>query len=281
MKRLSTLVLLLSFSATAYSDGSPWLIADGTTNINLSLTSGSTEDFFIGDTSTNLGGTLEGTFAWLKVTYGYDDIWAFDARTGYATTDFETNQVVQVQEQGQDDLAETSFGVSYQFINEFEADNGFPTISGRIGYTIGGSYDPDVIEAIGDAASGFDLSLLVGKSLTPSWSVFGDLTFRQRDNDVADGIKYILGASYSSPIPNLGFLLSFAGTRTDSDLNLGDGITQINELSQTNRDSDLIIAGANYGFSNGIGLGLSYSSLINGNNIPDTDVISFNIGYSF
>ena len=275
MKRISTLVLLLSVSATAHSDGSPWLIADGNVNLNLSVTSGSTDDFFIGDTSTDLGGTLEGTFVWLKATYGYDDVWAFDARTGYARSTFENSL------SEQEDFTDTSFGVSYQFINEFEADNGLPTISGRLGYTVGGDYDPNIIEAIGDGASGFDVSLLIGKSLAPAWSVFGDLTFRQRDSGVADGIKYIVGGSYTTPIPNLGFLLSLAGTRTDSDVNLGVGGFGIDEFSQTDRDSDLIIAGVNYGFSNGIGLGFSYSALISATNAADTDVASFSLGYSF
>jgi len=274
MKRLPTLLLLLSFSTTAYSDGSPWLLADGSINLNLSLTSGSTDDFFIGDTSTDLGGTLRGTFTWLKFTYGYDDIWAFDARTGYAESTFENSLADQA------DFTDTSFGVSYQFINEFEADNGLPTISGRIGYTIGGDYDPDQIEAIGDGASGFDVSFLIGKSLTPSWSVFGDLTFRQRDSGVADGIKYIVGGSYTPPIPYLGFLLSLAGTRTDSDIDLGQG-AGIEEFSQTDRDSDLIVGGFNLNFPIGIGFGLSYSALINGSNQADTDVISANIGYTF
>ncbi len=275
MKRLFTLGLLLSFSVSAYSDGSPWLLSDGTTNLNISVTSGETEDFFIADTSTNLGGTLEGTFVWLKGTYGYDDIWAFDARTGYAESTFEGNP------EDQSDIADTSFGVSYQFINEFEADNGWPTISGRIGYTVGGDYETNQIDAIGDGASGFDISLLVGKSLTPAWSVFTDLTLRQRDSNVANGIKYLFGASYSSPIPNLGFLFSLAGTRTDSDIDIGDPDFGVDQFPQTRRDSDLAIVGVNYGFSNGIGLGFSYSSILNGTNIADTDIATFNLGYSF
>jgi len=275
MKRLSTLFLLLSVSATAHSDGSPWLLPDGSYNVNLSVTSGESDDFFIGDTSTDLGGTLEGTFVWLKATYGYDDVWAFDARTGYAESTFENSLA------DQQDITDTSFGVSYQFINEFEADNGLPTISGRLGYTFGGDYDPNQIEALGDGASGFDVSFLIGKSLSPGWSVFGDLTFRQRDSGVADGIKYIAGASYNPPIPYLGFLLSLAGTRTDSNVNLGEGTFTIDDFSQTDRDSDLIVAGVNLNFPIGIGLGVSYSALIDGTNQSDTDVITFNLGYSF
>ena len=275
MKRLLTLCLLLTVSGTAYSDGSPWLLPDGAININLTRTEASSDDFFIGDTSTDIGGTLEGEFTWLKATYGLNDVWAFDARIGYAETSFEGSLSDQA------DFADTSIGVSYQFINEFEADNGTPTITGRLGYTIGGDYEPDIIEAIGDGASGFDVSLLVGKSLTPAWAVFGDLTFRQRDSGVPDGIKYIVGGSYNPPIPYLSFLLSLAGTRTDSDINLGGGGLGIDEFSQTDRDSDLVVAGFNLNLPFGIGFGASYSAIIDASNQSDSDVLAINLGYTF
>ncbi len=275
MKRLSTLLALLSVSATAYSEGSPWLPADATTTLGISVTSGSTSDFFIGDTSTDLGGDLEGTFIWLNASYGYDDIWAFDARTGYAETSFGANPL------DQSDIADTSIGVSYQFINEFEADNGLPTISGRLGYTFGGDYETDLIDAIGDGASGADVSLLVGKSLTPEFSVFGDLTYRQRDSNVADGIKFLLSGQYITPLPTLNLQLAYGVIRTDSDIDIGGPGFGVEQFSQTDRDSDWLIAGINYGFPNGVGAGFTYSSVLSGRNVADSDIATLNLGYSF
>ncbi len=275
MKKQLTLCVLLGVSATVHSEGSPWLPADETTTVSLSFTSGSTEDFFIGETSTDLGGALEGTFIWLNASYGYDDIWAFDARTGYANTQFETNP------EEQSDIADTSIGISYQFINEFEADNGLPTLSVRLGYTFGGDYETNLIDAIGDGASGVDASLLLGKSVTPALSLFSDITLRQRDGGVADGVKFLLGGYYSSPVPRLGFQLSVAGVRTDSTINIGDPGFGVNQFSQTDRDSDWIIGGVNYGLNNGIGLGFSYSSVLSGKNVADSDIATFNLSYSF
>ena len=274
MKKLSAFVLLMSVSSLAYSDGSPWLPGHGSTRLGIDVTSGSTDRFFIGDESTGLGGDIEGTFIWLSATYGYDDIWAFDFRTGYADSQFETNPVAQ------EDVADTSFGVSYQFINEFELDNGLPTITGRLGFTVGGDYDPLRIDAIGDGASGVDLSLLIGKSVTPAIAVFADLTYRQRDEGVADGLKYLLSAYYTSPIPGLGFQIAAAGIRTDSDIDIGPDVG-FDQFPQTNRDSDLIILGANYAFPNGIGLGVNLSSVQSGRNIPDTDIATFSLNYTF
>jgi len=117
MKKLPIIALLFSAPAVVWSDGSPWLPADGRTTIGVNVTSGSTEEFFIGEESVNLGGDLDGTFVWFTASYGYDDIWAFDVRTGYAQTSLETNP----SELDREDIADTSFGVSYQFINEFEA----------------------------------------------------------------------------------------------------------------------------------------------------------------
>lgn len=275
MNRLVLAFLVTSLSPVALADGSPWLPADGSTTLSLDVISGSTDEFFIGDDSVNLGGDLEATYIWLNASYGYDDIWAFDFRTGYAESSLETNLT------DQDDISDTSFGVTYQIINEFEADNGWPTISVRGGYTIGGDYETNILEAIGDGASGLDLSLLVGKSLNDSVALLGDLTFRQRDNDVAEAIKYLASVIYTTPVQGLGLQAAYAGIRTDSDINFGDGEVTVDQFPQTDRDSDWLILGANYGFENGIGLVFSYSSLLSGKNIADSDIGSLSLSYSF
>jgi len=260
------------------ADGSPWLPSDGSISISADLVTGSTDEFFIGDQSMNLGGDIEGTFVFLNASYGYDDIWAFDFRTGYAQSRFDQDNFVGEQPE-QDDISDTSFGVSYQFINEFEADNGWPTIAVRGGFTIGGDYETNVIEAIGDGASGVDLSLLVGKSLNTSISVAGDLTFRQRNNEVAEAVKYIVSGFYSTPLQGLGLRASFAGTRTDSDVNIGDpGFNA--RFPETDRDSDWLILGANYSFVNGIGAGFSFSSVLSGRNVADSSIGMFSLSYS-
>ena len=138
-----------------------------------------------------------------------------------------------------------------------------------------------MIVAIGDGASGFDLSLLVGKSVTSSLAIFGDLTFRQRGDGVADGVKYLLSGYYTSPIRGLGFQLALAGIRTDSDLDIGDPGVTFDRLSETNRDSDFLVGGVNYGFNNGIGIGVSYTLLINGRNIADSDVLNLSLSKSY
>lgn len=275
MKKIIATIGLLSTPALVFADGSPWVLPHGTTNLSVSVISGSTDTFFINEESTELPGDISGTYLWLNASYGYDDIWAFDFRTGYAETDFETNP------EDQSDISDTTFGVSYQFFNEFELDNGLPTLTGRLAYTFGGDYEANVIEAIGDGANGIDVSLLVGKSITGSISLFGDLTYRQRNEDVADGIKYLLGAYYNTPIRGLGLQLSVAGIRTDSDINIGSPGFGVDQFSQTDRDSDFLIGGFNYGFVNGISLGATYTSVLDGKNVPDTDVLSVTAGYSF
>jgi len=279
-KKLLVLPVLMTLgvSPLAYSEGSPWLPADGTTTVGLNLITGSTTDFFIADVSTSLQGDLDGTFLWFNASHGFRDVWSFDFRAGYARSEF-SNDIGQ--EDREQDFADTTFGASYQFINEFEADNGWPTISGRVGLTIGGDYNPNLINAIGDAADGVDLSLLVGKSLGAGFAVYGDLTFRQRNNDVADGVQYLINVFYSTPLQGLGLQAAVAGLRTDSDVDIGGDGFGVDGFPQTDRDSDFLIAGVNYGFNNGIGIGLSYTALLNGRNVADTDVASFSLTYSF
>lgn len=280
--QISSLLSLTLVSGVALADGSPWLPAHGSTTLSANITNGSTDRFFAGDTSIDLGADLSGTYLWLNAIFGYDDIWAFDFRTGYAETELDIpGPNIDSSLNSQEDFAETTFGVSYQLINEFEADNGLPTVTGRLAYTIGGNYDPNRISSIGDGASGVDLSLLVGKSLNSAFAVFGDITFRQRDGGVADGVKFLLSTFYTSPIRGLGFQLAYAGVRTDSDLDFGAPGVGVDQFSQTDRDSDFLIGGVNYGFGNGFGVGFSYTALINGRNIADTDVANFSTSYSF
>ncbi len=274
MSKKLLVMLLMGSSSMAYAEGSAWILDDGATSLGISVISGSSRDFFIGETSTDLGGDLEGTFIWLDASRGYEDIWAFDIRTGYARTQFETNP------EEQSDISDTSLGVTYQFLNEFEQDNGSPTISGRLGYTIGGDYETDLIDAIGDGASGFDVSLLVGKNLAPSFSLSGDLTYRQRDNDVADAVKFLLSGNYAAPLPGLSFQLGYGLVRTDSDIDIGGPGFGVEQFSQTDRDSDWLITSANYGFSNGIGINFSLSTVLDGRNVADTDIATFSLSYS-
>lgn len=275
MNKLLTTLLMCSCSTAVLAEGSPWVPSDGEFRVSAELLTGSSDEFFIGNESTNLGGDIDGTFLWFNGAYGYDDRWGFDFRTGYARSQFETNPVEQ------EDISDTSVGVTYQIINEFAVENGLPTISVRAGYTIGGDYETDVIDAIGDGASGFDLSLLVGKSLTDQFTVAADLTFRQRDDDVADAVKYLLSGFYNTPVPGLGLSLAVGGSRTDSDINFGDPGFSVEQFPQTDRDLDVLIGGANYGFDNGIGVSLSYLALLDGTNVSDTDVTTFSLSYSY
>ena len=279
MSKKLLVVLLLGSSSVAYAEGSPWLLEDGGANFGISVLSGSTRDFFIGDTSMDLGDDLEGTFIWLNASYGYDDVWAFDIRTGYARSQLDGN-IVDGEQVEQSDVNDTSLGVSYQFLNEFEQDNGLPTVSGRIGYTFGGDYETDTIDAIGDGASGFDVSLLVGKNLAPSFSLSGDLTYRQRDDDVADAVKFLLSGNYAAPITGLSFQLGYGLIRTDSDIDIGGPGFGADQFPETDKSSDWLITSANYGFSNGIGINFSLSTVLDGRNIADTNIATFGLSYT-
>ena len=274
MNKKLLVTLLLGGSSVAYGEGSPWLLEDGATNFGISVISGSSRDFFIGETSTDLGADIDGTFIWLNASHGYDDVWVFDIRTGYARSQFQSNP------EEQSDINDTSLGVSYQFLNEFEQDNGLPTISGRLGYTIGGDYVTDQIDAIGDGASGFDVSLLVGKNLAPAFSVSGDLTYRQRDSDVADAVKFLLNGNYAAPLSGLSFQLGYGLIRTDSNIDIGGLGFGVDQFPQTDKDSDWLITSANYGFSNGFGINFSFSTVLDGRNVPDTNFATFSLNYT-
>jgi len=275
MKKTPIIVCALFASGACLADGSPWLLGHEETTLRVDVVSGSTDRFFIGENSIDLMGDLEGTYLWLNASRGYDDIWAFDFRTGYARTNFDDNP------DEQSDIADTTFGVTYQFLNEFELDDGTPTVSGRIAYTVGGDYDTNITHAIGDGGSGIDLSLLVGKSLSNGFATFGDLTYRQRDNGVADGFKFLASLYYTTPVEGLGLSLSAAGIRTNSSVDIDDPDFSFEQFAETDRDSNWVIFGANYGLANGVGLGLTLASVIDGKNVADSNIATLSLSYSF
>lgn len=268
---------MLGFSASVYAEGSPWLPSAGSNSVGLSYLTQSTDEFFIASESVSILNDLEGDFVWLNYGRGITDQLALDVRTSYAMTSFETNPIEQ------SGAGDSAIGLTWQWRNEFEADDGTPTIATRLGYTIGGDYETALIDAIGDGASGFDMSLLVGKVLGENFAVQGDLGYKTRDDNVPDSVDYSLSGFYIAT-PSLNLSLSYSAIDSQGDIDIGSpefisgGVSQFN---QTQKDSEAIIVGLNYSFDVGINLGLSYANLVDGRNVANADVASLSIGYGF
>lgn len=274
MNKLIAPLLLLATTTNVQADGSPWLPPEESISLGLSVTNQVSDRFFIAADSTSLGGDLEGRFVWLDGKYGLTDYWALDARVGYAETTFETNL------DSQQDFANTTIGVTYQWLNEYELDDGTPTVATRLALVIAGDYETEIIDAIGDGASGLDLNLLVGRELSSLFSASADLGFRTRNNDVPDSFTYMFALQYSG-LPRVGLQLALAGVRSDGDVDIGDPGFGVDQFPRTDRDSNWVLAGANFSIGNGIGFGLSYASVTSGRNIPDSDIASISVNYAF
>ncbi len=267
-------LLMALHHPVVFAEGTAWLPEEGSTSISATLSAQSTDRYFIRTESQDLGGDLTGTFLWLNAKHGITDIVAVDFRTGYARTTFESNPL------DQEDFADTSVGVTYQWFNEFELDNGAPTFSTRLGYTFGGDYETALIDAIGDGASGFDLSLLAAKNVHQRVSLFADVGFRSRNNGVPDSFNFNLGANISA-LPVLGFQLAVAGIRSDGDIDIGDPGFGVDQFPQTRKDSNWIIAGVSFSPVDVFNVGFTVSSVTSGRNVPDSNILSLTVGYSF
>ncbi len=276
-RKIITGIILFGCTASVFAEGSPWLPSAGSNSLGLTYTTQSTDEFFIASERTSIFGDLEGEFVWLNYGLGITDQLALDVRTSYARTSFETNPLEQ------SGTGDSAIGLTWQWRNEFEADDGTPTIATRLGYTIGGDYETALIDAIGDGASGLDLSLLVGKVLGEKFAVQGDLSYKTRDDDVPDSLLYSISGFYIAT-PSLNLSLGYNVIDSQGDIDIGSpefisgGVSQFN---RTRKDSEAVIVGLNYSFEPGISLGLSYSNLIDGRNVADADVASLSIGYSF
>lgn len=268
---------LIACSSIVHAEGSPWLPSAGSNSLGLIYSTQSTDTFFIGTDATSLGGDLEGDFIWLTYGRGLTDQFSLDARTSYANTSFETNPVEQ------SDVGDSAIGLTWQLRNEFEEDNGTPTIAFRLGYTIGGDYETALIDAIGDGASGFDLDLLVGKAFGEKYAVQGDIGYKTRDGGVPDSLIYSLSAFYiATPSLNLRLAYNVVDSQGDIDIGSPEFISGgVSQFSRTRKDSESATVGLSYSVGESVNLGLSYSSILDGRNVPDSDVTALSVGYGF
>lgn len=148
-------------------------------------------DFWLGTKSTSLKpNDVKQYSGFMTAEYGVMPKIALDATLGYTTVESKAFG----KPHSRDGLADTTLGVRYQFLDETKVSYPFaPTAALRLGGIIKGSYDDDFPSSPGNGASGFDISMPLGKQLgTSGFAIVGDIGGRIFPNDVPN---YIYGSA--------------------------------------------------------------------------------------
>ena len=175
--------------------GSPWLPIPGQTAISVSQTQQSGDSAYIGSTKLPIAGITGGgaknyrrSTTGFSLGYGISDSLALDAAISYA------NVKVGIAD-SDSGLNDTTLGLRYRVLDEYEG-NGLPTVTLRGGAIIKGNYDGARLASIGKGANGFDFSVLVGKQVTPAFSLQGELGLQTRSKSVPTATYYDITGRY-------------------------------------------------------------------------------------
>ncbi|GAA3929855.1 hypothetical protein [Litoribacillus peritrichatus] len=278
MKRLIASGITLALSQLSFAEGSPWLPEPGSTAISLSQIHQTADELYVKDDKNDLPGDLEQDTTFLSVTHGLNDDFALDFRTGYARSTFDP--APESHESGRTD---TNLGVSWRVIDEFISEHNLPSTVIRAGVVLQGNYDTGNINAIGDGADAFELSVISGKIINQWLAVSGELGYRARNSDVPDDIYYKLG-TYLSPLPAFTVSLNYSNTNARDGINIGgngfesNGGTNFHKLEE---DTETIDLGISYGFTENISAGVNAAQVIDGKNTANSEVYALTLGYSF
>ncbi len=259
------------FSSVASAAGNPWLISPGAKSLQLSYVAQSTDELYRGDTRTPLPDDLKQTTTWVDFAYGLADNMAIDARLGYSDVEFGTRP-------DEDGITDISLGLTWRIGDEFIQDTG-PSVALRAGITLAGDYTEGQVNSIGDGASGAEISLIVGKIITPMFSVSADAGYRYRDSDV-DNELFASVRGFYSLTHQLHTSVGYSVIRADGGLDIGGpGFT--GDFTEVAEDVDIVELAVAYQFARSYQIGLGYGQVVGGRNTGLYDIASISFGMTF
>ncbi len=275
MKSLIATGLVLAMSQACMADGTPWLSEPGSTQFSFTQVQQSSDEFYKKNDTTNLQAAtgldeLVLDTTWLGLNYGLNDDLALDVKTGYAKNKNENG------------LADTTVGVSWRLVDEFISYNNVPSTVVRAAVILQGDYETGSPSAVGDGADGLELSVIMGKFISPKIAVSGELGYRGRNSDVPDDAFFKIGA-YALPVPGISLSINYSRTDALDGINIGEegfvenGVVNFHKLEE---DSELVDLGFSYSPTQQLNLGFNVGTVIDGKNTAKSDVFAFTLGYS-
>jgi len=271
MKHTYFYSVLFFLSSIASAAGNPWLMSPGVTTIQLSYVTQSADELYSGGTKAPLPDDLNQTTTWVDFAYGLADNMAIDARLGYSNFEFSPRQ----DESGATDAL---LGLTWRLRDELIHDAG-PSVALRMGVTLAGDYTAGEINSIGDGASGAEVSLIVGKIITPTLSIAADAGYRYRDSDVDDELFASIRGFYSLT-NQLHTSVGYSVVRANGDLDINDPEFRMN-FTELAEDADILEFSVAYQFARRYQVGLNYGQVVDGRNTGLNEIAGISLGVMF
>lgn len=269
---LGAIAAALAIPTLSHAQNSAWLPAPGSGSVGLSYLTQEADRFYIGGSLMALPfGTIKIKTTTLAAQYAIADGLAFDAKLPFAQR---TSGL------GSDSgTGDARLGVTWRFVDEFEK-RGAPTVALRAGAIIAGNYQTLRPDSIGDGASGYEVSLLVGRYLTPSFGVRGEVGIRDRNRGVPNQTFLSVGADLRIT-PSLAGSIGFSSIRNSGNLDIGGpGFTPL-RFQQVAEKRNFINAGLAYSVTERISINGNIGKVTSGRNTSKNDVYSLGVSFDF
>lgn len=269
---VATVAVAIAVPALTHAQNSVWLPAPGSGSVGLSYLSQEADRFYIGGSLMTLPfGTIKIKTTTLAAQYAIADGFAVDAKLPFAQRSSGL---------GSDSgTGDARVGVTWRFVDEFEK-RSLPTVAVRAGAIIAGNYQTFRPDSIGDGASGYEVSLLVGRYLTPSFGVRGEVGIRDRNRGVPNQTFLSVGADLRIT-PSLSGSVGFSSIRNSGNLDIGGpGFTPL-RFQQVAEKRNFINAGLSYSVTERISIKGNIGKVTSGRNTSKNDVYSLGVAFDF
>ena len=284
MKKLSLIAIsavmaLFGYMPLANAGNSAWLPAPGGGSVSLSLIYQNAEEFYRG--SEKVPGPLAEDdltqkTAVVQIKYGLMDSLALDLSVGGS----EASKPGAGPKESEDESGVTDINVGLTLRLVDEAVTEAPSIAVRVGGIKGGNYDTGYINSIGDGADGLEVSGIVGKFLSDSFAISGELGYRVRNEDVPNAIFGNVTASLLFA-DMLGLSVNYTMENSTDGIDIGsEGFTP-DRFPETEEDSHTLGSTLTFLVGGGASINGSYSRVIDGRNMGEYNTFAVSLGYSF
>ncbi len=278
IRSLMVAALAMCSSVPAFATGtSPWLPAPRATHVQFEYFRQSADELFVGEVRVGLPGDLEQNAYFFSAERGITDKFAIDGRIGYSSTRF-APFLSSLGGSGRQGVTDFHLGLRYNVADE--ALGAPATLTLRAAGIISGIYEPGVIDAVGDSASGAEFGFLVGKILGGKFSVGLNALARIRANNVPPEFDLSAYGGYSvteriTVFGGLQFVNAFAN------LDIGDPDFTPARFPEVEEDFADWTAGASIRLPKKVNLSGSFGQKFAGSNTTRSNFFRIALGYSF
>ncbi len=269
---------MMPFSAIAEGT-SPWLPAPGQFTLGINHTQQTAKESIIGDKElsvwaiTGAAEEYKSTTNTVQFTYGLLDSLSFDLAAGQAKVEVGSAD-------SSSGRIDTVIGGNWRVLDEYIS-SGVPTLTLRAAAILKGNYEGARLAGLGKAANGLEVAAIVGKQISPMFSLWGEIGVQNRDNSVPNATFYDINAGLAFT-RELSASIGVSNKKYSGDLDIGGAGFSPSRFPEVKEERSLIKLGLNYSFAENQGLSLNFAKITAGRNtVKDDRIISISYAYGF